>query len=205
MRTGTTSAIAPSSSPAGLEYFLCFATLGRPTYNMSIEAGLQHPPADAFAGEQELKYLPDAYREIFARLPPWYCQLRLGVPLDRTSAHGYSIDMTSITDAGLARRIEDELRATAFAAFAATFDIPTLFEASLRGEAPFPWNRGGDNGRIAVAAYLGRKLGRDAASLKSALVGHVNRFKAPPNTSAPSASEYLDQVLADADVALAAA
>jgi hypothetical protein len=54
-----------------------------------------------------------------------------------------------------------------------------------------------------MIAYLGRKLGRDSASLKSALVRHVGKFKSPPNTSAPSAEEFVDRTLAEADAALA--
>jgi hypothetical protein len=54
-----------------------------------------------------------------------------------------------------------------------------------------------------MTIYLGRKLGRDPASLKSALLSRVGKFKSPPNTSAPSAEEFVDRTLSEADPALA--
>jgi hypothetical protein len=53
-----------------------------------------------------------------------------------------------------------------------------------------------------MTAYLGRKLGRDAGTLKSALTPHVGRFKSPPCASAPSAEEFVDRTLTEADAAL---
>jgi hypothetical protein len=70
-------------------------------------------------------------------------------------------------------------------------------------EEPFRWPKWGDSPRVAMVVYLGRKLGRDASELRSILIPHVAKFKSPPNTSEPSAEEFVDRMLKDADVALA--
>jgi hypothetical protein len=74
---------------------------------------------------------------------------------------------------------------------------------AIGDKAPFPWFSWGNSGRVAMAAFLGRKLGQDSASLTSALVPHVGKFKSPPNTSVPSAEEFVDRTLKEADAALA--
>jgi hypothetical protein len=74
---------------------------------------------------------------------------------------------------------------------------------AIGDKAPFPWFSWGDSGRVGMTVYLGRKLGRDPGALKSALLPHVGKFKSPPCASAPSAEEFVDRTLVEADVALA--
>jgi hypothetical protein len=189
------------SSP-DVEHFLAFSSWGRPNQFIAADVSLRHPPADAFANETMLRYLPDAYRDIYARLADWECALHF----DLGGAAGWPsarLDSAKAAPAEFAKTIEATIQQVVFAKFEDVRDCAAVFELGAADEAPLRWWSWGDTRRVAMIAYLGRKLGRDSASLKSALVRHVGKFKSPPNTSAPSAEEFVDRTLAEADAALA--
>ena len=155
------------------------------------------------AKEERLAFLPAAYREIYGRLPPWFCYMDLD--LGRASGWGerWRLDMTEFSLLDLAQRIASAVRAQPVADITKVRDIEALFELGVQDKEPFRWLKGGDTARVAMVAYLGRKLGRDADELRSTLIPHVAKFKSPPDTSEPSAEAFVDRVLADADAALA--
>jgi hypothetical protein len=149
-----------------------------------------------------LSYLPDGYREIYARKPAWECALhfRLDGSADWPQPR---LDSVKITPSDFSQIVDAAVRNCVVAKFQSVRDCAALFELAIGDKAPFPWFSWGDCSRVAMAIYLGRELGQDPASLKSALVAHVGKFKSPPNTSAPSAEEFVDRTLAEADAALA--
>jgi hypothetical protein len=188
-------------SSSEVEHFLAFRSQGRPAQFIDAAVSLRHSPAETFANQTMLRYLPDGYRDIYARQPAWECALHsdlgtaAGWPRSRLSSAAMTLsDFTPAVDAAV--------RNCVVAKFQGVRDCAALFELAIGDKAPFPWFSWGDCGRVAMAIYLGRKLGQDPASLKSALVSHVGKFKSPPNTSAPSAEEFVDRTLAEADAAL---
>jgi hypothetical protein len=189
-------------SSSEVEYFLAFRSRGRPNQFIDADVSLRHPPAEAFANEKILRYLPDGYRDIYARQPAWECALHfdLGAPAIWPRSR---LDSAAITPSDFTQTIDAVVRQIVLDKFQSVHDCAALFELAIGEKAPFPWSAWGDSRRVAMAAYLGRKLGRDPASLKSALVPHVGSFKSPPNTSAPSAEEFVDRTLKEADAALA--
>jgi hypothetical protein len=189
-------------SSSEVAHFLAFRSHGRPNQFIDAAVSLGHPPAEAFAHETLLRYLPDSYQEIYARKPAWECALNfdLGAPAGWPRS---SLDSAAMTPSDFSRAVDAAVGKCVIAKFQSLLDCAALFELTIGDKAPFPWFPGGNRGRVAAAIYLGRKLGRDAASLKSTLVARVGTFKSPPNTSAPSAEEFVDRTLAEADAALA--
>jgi len=190
------------SSPA-VEHFVSFNAWGRPNQYLSASISLGHTPADLFADQARLNFLPAAYRDIYARQPIW--QKHMSFELGRIASWGlrFSLDITEFSASSLARQIEDSIRTFAVEKLSSVKDVGSMFELGVRDEEPFRWPKWGDTPRVAMVAYLGRKLGRDADELRSTLIPYVAKFKSPPDTSEPSAEEFVDRVLRDADVALA--
>jgi hypothetical protein len=189
-------------SSSEVAHFLAFRSHGRPNQFIDASVSLGHPPAEAFANETMLRYLPESYREIYAREPAWECTLSfdLGAPAGWPRS---TLDSAAMTLNDFSQAVDAAVGKCVIAKFQSLLGCAALFESTIGDKAPFPWFPGGNRGRVATAIYLGRKLGRDPASLKSALVSHVGKFKSPPNTSAPSAEEFVDRTLAEADAALA--
>jgi hypothetical protein len=188
------------SSPE-VEHFLAFRSWGRPNQFIDADVGLRHPPAEAFAHEMMLRYLPAGYRDIYASQPAWECALHfdLGDPAGWPKA---SLDSSAIAQSDFPPTVDAAVRKCVVAQFQDVCDCGALFELAIGDKAPFPWRPWGASSRVAMTAYLGRKLGRDAGTLKSALTPHVGRFKSPPCASAPSAEEFVDRTLTEADAAL---
>ena len=188
-------------SSSEVEHFLAFRSQGRPAQFIDAAVSLRHPPAEAFANQTMLRYLPDGYREIYARQPVWECALhfRLGDPAGWPRSR---LDSATITPSDFTQTVDAAVRNGVVAQLQSVRDCAALFELAIADKAPFPWFSWGHSSCVAMAVYLGRKLGQDPASLKSALVSHVGKFKSPPNTSAPSAEEFVDRTLAEADAAL---
>jgi hypothetical protein len=189
-------------SSSEVSHFLAFRSHGRPNQFVDAQASLGHPPAEAFARETMLRYLPESYREIYARKPAWECTLSFGLG----AAAGWprsTLDSAAMTLSDFSRAVDAAVGECVIAKLHSLLDCATLFESTIGDRAPFPWFPGGNRGRVAASIYLGRKLGRDHASLKSALVSRVGKFTLPPNTSTPSAEEFVDRTLAQADAALA--
>jgi hypothetical protein len=189
------------SSPE-VAHFLAFRSHGRPNQFIDASASLGHPPAEAFTHETMLRYLPESYREIYARKPAWECALSfdLGAPAGWPRS---TLDSAAMTLNDCSQAVDAAVGKCVIAQFQNLLDCAALFESTIGDKAPFPWFPGGNRSRVAAAIYLGRKLGRDAASLKSTLVARVGTFKSPPNTSTPSAEEFVDRTLAEADMTLA--
>ena len=189
-------------SSSEVEHFLAFRSHGRPNQFVDASVSLGHPPAEAFVNETMLRYLPESYREILAREPAWKCTLSfdLGAPAGWPRS---TLDSAAMTLSDFSRSVDAAVGKCVIAQFQNLLDCTALFESTIGDKAPFPWFPGGNCGRVAAAIYLGRKLGRDAASLKSRLVDRVGTFKSPPNTSTPSAEEFVDRTLTEADAALA--
>ncbi|MFZ1965274.1 MAG: hypothetical protein WAU78_17725 [Roseiarcus sp.] len=192
------------SSPI-VEHFIEFGATGRPNEYLQASVSLRHPPADAFANEAQLRLLPAAYREVYAQQPPWQCKMHFDLGQQAAWEARSRLDSVEYSATALAQRIEESIRTIVITKLEAIKSIKSLFEICVRDEEPFRWFPWGDSSRVAAAAYLGRKLGRDPAWLKSTLVPRTGRFKSPPNTSAPTAEEYVDRVIHDADAALAGA
>ena len=192
---------ANGSSPE-VEQFLTLSVWGQPNQLVSADCSLRHPPAEAFADETMLRYLPESFREVYARSSPWNCGVRFN--LGRLA--GWSdgrIETPQRTPQEVDQTLEAAIRQFVLAKYENVRDCAALFDLAFGDEAPFCWWQWGDTRRVAMTIYLGRKLNRDPTSLKSALLSHVGKFKSPPNTSAPSAEEFVDRTLAEADVALA--
>jgi hypothetical protein len=162
---------------------------------------LRHPPAEAFANETMLRYLPDAFRTIYAHMFPWECGLRFDLGKSAGWPEG-RLDAPKQTPQELGRTIDAAVRKFAVAKYQSVRDCAALFELAIADETPFRWQSWGDSRRVAMTIYLGRKLGHPSASLKSALASHVGTFKSPPDKSAPSAAEFVDRALTEADAAL---
>jgi hypothetical protein len=189
-------------SSSEVAHFLAFRSHGRPNQFIDASVSLGHPPAEAFANETMLRYLPESYREIYAREPAWQCTLSfdLGAPAGWPRS---TLDSAAMTLSDFSQAVDAAVGKSVIAQFQNVRDCIALFDLAIGDKEPFPWSAWGNSGRVAMAIYLGRKLGRDPASLKSELVSHVGKFKSPPNTSAPSAEEFVDRTLAEADAALA--
>jgi hypothetical protein len=192
------------SSPT-VEHFIEVGATGRPNEYLQASVSLRHPPADAFANEAQLRLLPAAYREVYAQQPLWQCKMHFDLGQQAAWESRSRLDSVEYSATALAQRIEETIRTFVIAKLEAIKDLESLFEICVRDEEPFRWFAWGDSGRVAVAAYLGRKLGRDPAWLKSTLAPRTGRFKSPPNTSAPTVEEFVDRVIHDADAALAEA
>jgi hypothetical protein len=189
------------SSPE-VEHFLAFRSNGRPNQFIDADVSLRHPPAEAFAHEMMLRYLPPGYRQIYAGKAAWECELHF----DLGAAAGWPrsrLDSSTIALADFPPAVDVAVRKCVVAQLQDVCDCMALFELAIADKAPFPWFPWGDSGRVAMSIYLGRKLGRDPGSLKSALVSRVGKFKSPPCASTPSAEEFIDRALAEADAALA--
>jgi hypothetical protein len=189
-------------SSSEIEHFLTFSIWGQPNQFVSAQCSLRHPPAEAFANETMLRYLPNAFRASFARMFPWECGLRFDLGKSAGWPEG-RIDCPKQTPQELDQTLDAAVRQFALAKYQSVRDCAALFDLTFGDETPFRWWQWGDSRRVATTIYLGRKLGHPAVSLKSALVSHVGTFKSPPDTSAPSAEEFVDRTLAEADMALA--
>jgi hypothetical protein len=189
-------------SSSEVEHFLAFRSRGRPNQFIDADVSLRHPPAEAFAHETMLRYLPAGYRQIYVSEPAWECELHF----DLGAAAGWPrsrLDSSAIALSDFPPAVDAAVRKCVIAQFQDVCDCSALFALAIGDKAPFPWFPWGDSGRVAMTIYLGRKLGRDPASLKSALVSRVGKFKSPPCASEPSAEEFVDCALAEADAALA--
>lgn len=193
-----------NGSSADVEQFLVLSVWGQPNHLVSAEGTLRHPPAEAFASEAVLRYLPSAFRELYARMSPWDCGLRFDVGGVARWPDG-RIDALEQTPQELGQTLDAAVRQFALAKYQGVYDCASLFDLAFGDEAPFRWRPWGDSRRVAMTIYLGRKLGRDSASLKSTLVSRVEAFNSAPNASAPSAEEFVDRTLTEADAALAQA
>jgi hypothetical protein len=189
-------------SSSEVEHFLAFRSQGRPNQFIDADVSLRHPPAEGFANETMLRYLPDGYRDIYARQPAWQCALHFDLGAAASWPRS-RLDSSTIPLSDFPQTVDAAVRNCVVAQFESVCDCAALFELAIGDKAPFAWFSWGNSGRVAMAIYLGRKLGQDSASLKSALVPHVGKFKSPPSTSAPSAEEFVDRTLTEADAALA--
>jgi hypothetical protein len=189
-------------SSSEIEHFLTLSVWGQPNQFVSAECSLRHPPAEAFANETMLRRLPNAFRTIYARMFPWECGLRFDLGKSAGWPEG-RVDSPKQTPQELGQTLDAAVRQFALAKYQSVRDCAALFELAIGDEAPFRWQSWGDSRRVAMTIYLGRKLGRPPALLKSVLVPHVGTFKSPPDKSAPSAEEFVDCALAEADAALA--
>lgn len=189
-------------SSSAVEHFLAFRSNGRPNQFIDADVSLRHPAAEAFAHEMMLRYLPAGHRQIYANEPAWECELHfdLGAAADWPRSR---LDSSTISLADFPPAVDAAVHNCVVARFQGVCNCGALFELAIGDKAPFPWFPWGDSDRVAMSVYLGRKLGRDPASLKSALVPHVGKFKSPPCDSSPSAEEFVDHALAEADAALA--
>jgi hypothetical protein len=185
-----------------VERFVRFTSFGGPTEYISARFGLRHTPADLFANEEDMRFLPSSHRSIFDNQPSWRC--RMNFPLGDSADWGPrdALFIPDCEESVLAQRIEGAFADLIADRLAAISDIQGLFDLTTSGAGPFPWSQFGNNGRVSIVGYLGLKLGRAPAELRSMLVPHVSKFKRPPNTSEPTAEEFVDMVLKDADAAL---
>ena len=191
-----------SWSSSEIEHFLTLSVWGQPNQFVSAECSLRHPPAEAFANETMLRYLPSAFRAVYARMFPWECGLRFNLGKSAGWPEG-RVDTPKQTHQELGQTLDAAIREFDLAKYQHVLDCASLFDLALGDEPPFRWWQWGDSRRVAMTIYLGRKLGHTPASLKSALLCHVEKFKSPPDTSAPSAEEFVDCALAEVDAALA--
>ena len=191
-----------NGSSSEVEQFLTLSIWGQPNQLVSADCSLRHPPAEAFADETMLRYLPESFREVYARSSPWDRGLRFNLGKLAGWPDG-RIETLKRTPQEVDQTIEAAILQFVLAKYENVRDCASLFDLALGDEAPFCWWQWGDTRRVAMTIYLGRKLGRDPASLKSALHSRVGKFKSPPNTSAPSAEEFVDRTLSEADPALA--
>ena len=185
-----------------VEQFLALSIWGQPNQLVGVDCSLRHPPAEAFADETMLRYLPENFREVYARSSLWDRGLRFSLGKLAGWPDG-RIETQKRTPQEVDQILEAAIRQFVLAKYEHVRDCASLFDLAFGNEVPFCWRQWGDTRRVAITIYLGRKLDRDPASLKSVLLSHVGKFKSPPNTSAPSAEEFVDRTLSEADAALA--
>lgn len=192
----------------GVELCLGFETRGRIAYYLKATCYLTHRPAEQFADTQMLMVLPAAYERIFAETPVWMTILNHGLGGDAGWAPDHLLVLHENSIAEIACRIEAVVKTYVEPKFGAIDTLEALYEFLLDGREPFPWNNSrlrvklGSPQRVAMVAYLGRRIGVAAKTLKDALLPHVGVFKSPPYARAPSSEEYMDLVLANADRAI---
>ncbi len=192
-----------------VELFVGFATRGRVAYGLQATCSLSNRLAEQFADAQMLLVLPAAYEQIFAESPVLEGVLNLGLGADQGWASGNLLELHKSSIAEIAGRIEAAAKNYVEPKFGAIDTLEALYEFALSGREPFPWNdprlrvKLGSPQRVAMVAYLGRRIGVDPKHLKDALLPHVGLFKSPPYAWAPSSEEYMDLVLAHADEAIA--
>lgn len=180
-----------------------FIVRGQPAKYLKMGCYLGNRLAEQFVDAQMLMVLPSFYKEMYADSPPWTGVLHRRLAREQGWADGGLLDPYKNSVAEIADRIGAMVRDFIQPGFGSIDSIKALFDFALKGSEPFPWDRRGNPRRVAMVAYLGRRIGVDPKRLKDVLLARVGVFKSPPWTWAPTSGEFLDLVLAHAEEAIA--